>query len=76
MICAMDLQEFISLPGRRKALAAAVEVVPAYLWQVATNRRKASPRLALRIEEQTMGVVTKESLRPDVYRTPKGGRNG
>ncbi|MDQ3159456.1 MAG: helix-turn-helix domain-containing protein [Pseudomonadota bacterium] len=63
----MNLSDFISDPSRRKALAAAVSTSPAYLWQIATNRRQASPRLAQAIHQQTMGVISKETLRPDVW---------
>lgn len=67
----MDLSTFISDPARREALARAVESSPDYLWQVATKRRNASPRLAKRIEEESERIgpemVPKASLRPDIW---------
>lgn len=68
----MNLSELVSNMARRNSLAESVGVVPAYLWQIATDRRKASPRLALAIEQATGGVVTKESLRPDVWLKQQG----
>lgn len=66
-IGAMNLSELVSNMSRRNRLAQSVGVVPAYLWQIATDRRKASPKLAIAIEQATQGAVTKESLRPDVW---------
>ena len=65
----MDLQTFFQQTGKRQELADRLSVSPNYLWQIATGYRgrKASPRLARRINEETLGVVTLESLRPDVW---------
>lgn len=67
----MELQEFIADPARREALAIAVKSSPDYLWQIATKRRNASPKLAMLIEEKSelIGpeVVPKTSLRPDIW---------
>lgn len=67
----MDLQTFISDSQRRNALAKAVASSPDYLWQIATQRRNASPRLALKIEEESARIgpesVPKELLRPDIW---------
>jgi DNA-binding transcriptional regulator YdaS (Cro superfamily) len=73
----MDLAQFVadhSSPenlaaslARRRALADAVECSPDYLWQIATGRRQAGPKLARKISEATLGVVTLEALRPDVW---------
>lgn len=63
----MDLLTYISDMGRRRALADAVNKSPDYLWQVATDRRKASTTLATDIDKATAGVVTRQSLRPDVW---------
>jgi DNA-binding transcriptional regulator YdaS (Cro superfamily) len=69
----MDLGEFIENTDRRRSLAAAVGTVPEYLWQIATNRRKAGPKLARKIHAETHGLVTLESLRPDVWGTNQVG---
>ncbi|WP_192630203.1 YdaS family helix-turn-helix protein [Lysobacter sp. OAE881] len=65
----MTLADFISDRDRRKSLAEAVDASPDYLWQVATgwNGRKPSPKLALRISKATHGLVTVQSMRPDVF---------
>lgn len=63
----MDLLTYIADMDRRRDLAAAVSASPDYLWQVATDRRKASTSLATSIEAETRGVVTRASLRPDVW---------
>lgn len=64
----MDLLTFISDMDRRRQLAEACGTSPDYLWQVATNwkGRRASPRLAERIETETARLgpeaVPKESV--------------
>jgi DNA-binding transcriptional regulator YdaS (Cro superfamily) len=65
----MDLQTFFQTTGARQELAKRLKVSPNYLWQIATHYhgRKPSPRLARRIHDETLGVVTLESLRPDVW---------
>lgn len=69
MVALMDLQTFFKTTGRRQDLATRLGVSANYLWQIAVkhNGRKPSPRLARRIHEETLGVVTLESLRPDVW---------
>lgn len=67
----MDLQTFFKSGGSRQALADHLDVSPNYLWQLATTndkyKRQPSVKLAKRIHEATLGVVTLESLRPDVW---------
>jgi len=67
----MTLYEFISEMDRRRFLAKKTNRNPDYLWQVATGRRSASPRLAIAIEEVTtgfgVGTVFKHELRPDIW---------
>lgn len=71
----MDLLTYIEDMDRRRQLAERIASDPSYLWQVATGRRKASPKLAKHIELATAelgpAVVCKESLRPDVWGEPK-----
>lgn len=62
----MNLADYL-LIADRKLLAKAVGSSPAYLYQVATGRRKASPQLARRINKATCGAVSLHSLRPDVW---------
>lgn len=68
----MDLKTFIEDPSRRAALAEACGTSPDYLWQVATGwkGRKPSPKLAQKINQATLGLVTLAELRPDVWGVP------
>lgn len=67
----MDLATFIlDAKGRlcrerTIALAAAAGTSTDYLYQLATKRRRASPKLALLIAANS--PVTKESLRDDIW---------
>lgn len=63
----MKLADYISDMARRAELARAVDSNPDYLWQVATDRRKASHTLARNIEAATHGQVTRFELRPDIF---------
>lgn len=69
----MDLNAYIADTTRRKDLAEKLQRNPVYLWQIATGRRRASTDLAQAIERATAELgpetVTKESLRPDVWRS-------
>ncbi|MBB5875863.1 hypothetical protein [Xanthomonas sp. 3498] len=49
----MDLITYISSMQRRKLLAEACDCNPHYLYQIATNRRRASPELAELIEKNS-----------------------
>lgn len=62
----MNLAEYLLIEDRKR-LAKAVGVCPAYLYQIATGRRKPSPALAKRIAAATNGAVTLAELRPDVW---------
>lgn len=59
--------DYIEDIPRRRKLADDVGTVPEYLWQIATGRRDASPRLAILIDEATNGAVSKAELRPDIF---------
>lgn len=65
----MQLLDYIGDMSRRETLAKALSTSPDYLWQIAKgwNGRRAGPQLAQRIQEATQGIVTKESLRPDLW---------
>jgi DNA-binding transcriptional regulator YdaS (Cro superfamily) len=69
----MDLQTFISVPERKRHLAAKLGRSEGYLWQVATGWRgkRASAELAQQIESATKEIgpasVSKASLRPDLW---------
>ena len=67
----MNLNAYVSDLQRRADLASAIGSSPDYLYQIATNRRSASARLARLIEQESARLgpepVTKESLRPDIW---------
>jgi transcriptional regulator with XRE-family HTH domain len=65
----MDLQTFLKKTGKRQELAGRLGISKNYLWQVATGNagRRPSPKLAKRIHEETLGVVSLETLRPDIW---------
>jgi len=65
----MDISTYYSnLPvGGRKALADALDVPPAFLYQIATGRRAVPPTLCRDVERATGGAVTRYDLRPDVF---------
>ena len=71
MLVAMTLLDYISDMDRRRQLAEAVSRRPEYLWQIATARRSASPKLAISIEEATDGVIAKHELRGDIFPAPQ-----
>jgi len=74
----MDLHTFLKTTGKRRELAARVGVSPNYLWQLAVRYRdrQPSPALAKRIHDETLGVVSLHSLRPDVWGVEFDNHNG
>ncbi|MDN5880956.1 MAG: helix-turn-helix domain-containing protein [Nitrosospira sp.] len=71
----MDLSTFASDIPRRRLLAERIDVVDAYLYQLANGYSRPSVALAQRIEQATaeMGpeMVPRWSLRPDVWESPQ-----
>lgn len=67
----MDLNTYIADIPRRQALAKEIGRSPAYLYQIATGRRRASTDIAKEIERATEKLgpetVSRASLRPDVW---------
>jgi len=63
----MNLTEYFADVSGREDLARALSKNPDYLYQIATNRRQASPALAIQIEAATQGKVTRAELRPDLW---------
>lgn len=51
-------------PEERSVLAQKCEIADAYLYQVFTKRREASPELCVRIERESGGRITRKMLRP------------
>lgn len=67
----MNLLTYIDDMGRREALARAVKTSPAYLYQIATGRRRPSVEMAKAIAAATRELgpmeVSRASLLPDVW---------
>lgn len=53
--------------ANRAWLAAVTESSPDYLWQIATGRRQASPRLAMKVDAKTSGRIPRSHLRSDLW---------
>jgi len=53
--------------AERAQLAQQCETQVVYLSQIAYGHRRASGPLAMRIERQSSGAVTRHDLRPDLY---------
>jgi DNA-binding transcriptional regulator YdaS (Cro superfamily) len=69
MFPAMDMKSYwqsLSAKGKDE-LAEALACNRTYLAQIACGARRASPKLARRIDEYSSGVCSKEALRPDVF---------
>ncbi len=62
----MNLIDYISASrGRATELAKRLNVSAAYISQIASGYRKASPVMAVQIEEATNGDVSRKDSRPD-----------
>jgi DNA-binding transcriptional regulator YdaS (Cro superfamily) len=66
MIVGMKLSDFLE-QADQSLLASKAGTSRAYLYQIATGRRQASPKLARKIHEATAGAVGLADLRPDVW---------
>lgn len=66
LICAaMTLNEFMALPGKRRAdFAKLIGVTPAMVSQWLDGTRPVSPERCVEIEQRTSGQVTRKDLRP------------
>ena len=66
----MTLTEYFKtdVRGAKAEMASYLKITPTWMSLLIAGRRKASPVLALAIEEATNGLVTKQELRPDIFR--------
>ena len=66
----MTLTEYFKtdIRGAKAEMASYLKITPTWMSLLIAGRRKASPMLALAIEEATGGLVTKQELRPDIFR--------
>lgn len=58
------IQRACEVVGGQAALARALEIEPANVWQWLNDIREVPPRLCARIELLTGGAVTRKDLRP------------
>ncbi len=65
----MDIRSYLAPldAAQRANVAAAAGTTVAYLTQLAGGHRKASHKLARRLQEATGGAVTVHDLRPDIF---------
>jgi DNA-binding transcriptional regulator YdaS (Cro superfamily) len=61
------IRRAIETAGGQKALADAIQVAPAFVWQWANAKRPVPAHHCLAIEAATRAVVTRHDLRPDVF---------
>ena len=66
----MTLVEYFKtdVRGAKSEMAEYLGITPTWMALLISGRRKASPVLAVRIEEATGGLVTRRELRPDIFR--------
>ena len=66
----MEVIEYFSTQprGTKVAMTRVLGISKTWLSLVISKRKKPSPKLATEIEKATVGVVTREELRPDIFR--------
>ena len=65
----MTLAEYFKtdVRGAKSEMAEYLGITPTWMALLISGRRKASPVLAVKIEEATGGLVTRRELRPDIF---------
>ncbi len=64
----MDIRTYALKHGGFPRVAESLGFNAEYLRQVAKGRRRFSPKSAVLIEHATCGAITREDLRPDIFR--------
>jgi len=66
----MTLMEYFKtdVRGAKREMAAHLGITPTWMALLIAGRRRASPSLALAIDDATGGLVSREELRPDIFR--------
>lgn len=54
--------------GAKSEMAEHLRITPTWLSLIISGKRQASPVLALDLEKATGGLVTRQELRPDIFR--------
>jgi DNA-binding transcriptional regulator YdaS (Cro superfamily) len=66
----MTLMEYFKtdVRGAKREMALHLGITPTWMALLIAGRRRASPSLALAIDDATGGLVSREELRPDIFR--------
>lgn len=64
------IERAVDLVGGQKALADALKIKPAMVWQWVNGHRPVAAHHCLPIEQATSGAITRHDLRPDVFGAP------
>ena len=66
----MTLAEYFKtdVRGAKGEMAEYLKITPTWMALLIAGSRQPSPVLALAIEEATQGLVTRQELRPDIFR--------
>lgn len=66
----MTLQDYFKsdVRGAKAEMAEHLRITPTWLSLLISGKRRASPVLALALESATGGLVTRQDLRPDIFK--------
>ena len=66
----MTLSDYFKsdIRGAKAEMAEFLRITPTWLSLLISGKRQASPVLALALEDATGGLVTRQELRPDIFR--------
>lgn len=66
----MTLSDYFKsdIRGAKAEMAEHLRITPTWLSLIISGKRQASPVLALALEDATGGLVTRQELRPDIFR--------
>jgi DNA-binding transcriptional regulator YdaS (Cro superfamily) len=66
----MNLSDYFKsdIRGAKAEMAEHLRITPTWLSLIISGKRQASPVLAIALENATGGLVTRQELRPDIFR--------
>ena len=66
----MTLSDYFKsdIRGAKAEMAEHLRITPTWLSLIISGKRQASPVLALALEDAPGGLVTRQELRPDIFR--------
>ena len=62
---------YVAIAGSRKEAARKLGISEGMVGHIAKGRRNVSPTLAMKIDAETCGQISKSRLRPDLWRDPQ-----